>query len=84
MDESFALQPENTKLKQLESTNEMESFGCPKCGYREMRSWGELTEEERMVVLRLPASAEFTAEERKKHRFCPRCWFEEAGGSAIA
>jgi hypothetical protein len=77
------LQPENTKLKRLESTNEMETFepeiGCPKCGYREMRSWSELTEEERMLAEHLPASADFTAEERKKHRFCPRCWFEDAG-----
>jgi hypothetical protein len=61
----------------------METFepknGCPNCGYREMRSWGGLLEEEKMIVRRLPASAEFTDEERKKHRFCPRCWFEDVG-----
>ncbi len=61
----------------------MAGFGneniCPKCDYREMRSWGELTEEERMIVERMPGSSEYTAEERKKHRFCPRCWFEDAG-----
>lgn len=66
----------------------MESFqiddGCPKCGYREMRSWDELTEEEMMIALRLPGSAEFSVEERKKHRFCTRCWFEDAARSAFA
>ncbi|MCC7309556.1 MAG: hypothetical protein IT173_18495 [Acidobacteria bacterium] len=57
---------------------------CPRCGHRTMRSWNELTDEERMLVRRLPASAEFTEAERKKHRFCRRCWFEEVSRQAFA
>jgi hypothetical protein len=41
-----------------------------------MKTWDQLTEEEQFLALRLPASADFTPEERKKHRFCTRCWFE--------
>ena len=37
----------------------------------------ELDEEQIFLVQRLPASAEYTTEERKKHRFCTRCWFED-------
>jgi len=42
-----------------------------------MKQWSELTREEEMLAERLPASKEFTPAERKKHRFCTRCWFEE-------
>jgi hypothetical protein len=42
-----------------------------------MKSWGELTDEERMLAEKLPLSAEYAPETRKKHRFCTRCWFEE-------
>ena len=38
---------------------------------------GELDRDDRIVAERLPQSAEFTPEERKKHRFCTRCWYEE-------
>lgn len=59
----------------------MESFDpkepCPKCGYRELKAWDDLTEDEKIIAGRLPASAEFTLAERKKHRFCTRCWSEE-------
>jgi len=50
---------------------------CPRCGSAKLRSWDELDRDEQIVVERLPASAEFTLQERKKHRFCTRCWFEE-------
>jgi len=50
---------------------------CPKCHAPEMKSWQELTGEQKFLVERLPQSAEFSPEERKKHRFCERCWFEE-------
>ncbi len=43
-----------------------------------MKSWPELTDDEKLLVKSLPPSAEFTLQERKKHRFCTRCWFEEA------
>ncbi len=42
-----------------------------------MKTWRELTEEEQMLAERLPASAEWPLSQRKKHRFCVRCWFEE-------
>lgn len=42
-----------------------------------MKSADELSDDEKMLVERLPGSAEFTTAERKKHRFCTRCWFEE-------
>ncbi len=53
---------------------------CPKCGARRLKSWPELSDEERFLAKRLAMSAEYTPEERKRHRFCPRCWFEDAEG----
>jgi hypothetical protein len=50
---------------------------CPKCHAAKMKTWRELTEDEQIVVKSLPFSAEFTLTERKKHRFCTRCWFED-------
>ncbi|HEY0320589.1 MAG TPA: hypothetical protein VGC66_06415 [Pyrinomonadaceae bacterium] len=50
---------------------------CPRCGEGRLRSWQELTEEEREVTRRLPASADYTLDERKaRHRWCVRCWYE--------
>jgi len=48
---------------------------CPRCGFI-LKSWSELDDEQRMLAERLPMSAEYTTRERKKHRFCTRCWFE--------
>ena len=51
---------------------------CPRCGEGALRAWYELGEEEREAVRRLPASADFTLEERAaRHRWCTRCWHEE-------
>jgi hypothetical protein len=42
-----------------------------------MKSWQKLDEDEREVVKRLPASADYTLAERQaRHRWCTRCWFE--------
>ena len=49
---------------------------CPKCLLPGMKTWDQLTDEEQFLALRLPASAEFTPEERRRHHFCPRCWHE--------
>jgi len=50
---------------------------CPRCGVGHLRAWRELSEEEREVVRRLPASAEQTIDERiARHRWCARCWHE--------
>jgi len=47
-----------------------------------MKNWDDLDRDERMLAERLPLSAEYTRKERKKHRFCTRCWFE-LGGEGI-
>lgn len=55
---------------------------CPRCEGRRMRSWNELNSDEQELVKRLPASAEYSLDERKaRHRWCTRCWFEETSGS---
>jgi len=51
---------------------------CPRCDAHKMKAWAELSDEQKMLVERLPLSAEFTLSQRKKHRFCTRCWFEES------
>ncbi len=56
---------------------------CPRCGVGRMRAWSELSDEEREVVRRLPASADYSVEVRQSiHRWCPRCWYEERSGLA--
>lgn len=55
---------------------------CPRCGTGRLRAWSELSGEERTVVRRLPASADYSLEERQRsHRWCPRCWYEETSGA---
>jgi hypothetical protein len=55
----------------------MSSTRCPRCLEGKMKDWHDLSEEEREVVKRLPASAEYSEEERRSaHRWCTRCWFE--------
>ncbi|HEX9918038.1 MAG TPA: hypothetical protein VGA87_02660 [Pyrinomonadaceae bacterium] len=57
---------------------------CPRCDAprRLLRPWGELSDEEREVVRRLPASADLPIEERAaRHLWCVRCWHEETGGA---
>jgi alpha-ketoglutarate-dependent taurine dioxygenase len=50
---------------------------CPRCDNPGIKAWEELNDEEREVVKRLPASADYTLEERKtSHRWCTRCWYE--------
>jgi hypothetical protein len=54
---------------------------CPRCEGR-LRSWDELSDEEREMIKRLPASADYSLDERKaRRRWCTRCWFEETCGS---
>jgi len=55
---------------------------CPRCVEGRLQSWSELGEEEREIVRRLPASADYNLDERKaRHRWCVRCWYEESLGS---
>jgi hypothetical protein len=44
-----------------------------------MCDWKELDEDERFTADRLPHSAEFSAVQRRRHRFCTSCWFEDNG-----
>ena len=65
----------------LKRKNAVESFDqeniCPRCGSFTYKRWDELTDEEKFLAERLPASAEYSKEQRKAHHFCTRCWFEE-------
>lgn len=57
---------------------------CPRCGQSQLRAWSELDDEQREVVRRLPASADFTLDERAaRHRWCIRCWHEETRGAPL-
>ena len=50
---------------------------CPRCQSPKMKNWDELDDEQKMLAERLPLSAEYSPEIRKKHGFCTKCWFEE-------
>jgi len=56
---------------------------CPKCGFPSMKSWEELNDEQKMLVERLPLSAEYSRTQRKNHLFCPRCRHEEIDKNMI-
>lgn len=49
---------------------------CPRCAAG-LKPWNDLSDEQKMLAERLPASARFTKKERKKHRYCIRCWYEQ-------
>ncbi len=50
---------------------------CTRCGEGTIKSWPELTDEEREVVKRLPASADYEgAELQSMPKWCTRCWYE--------
>lgn len=51
---------------------------CPKCGYKKRKAWDDLNDDEFSLVKKLHRNTEFSAEERKTHEFCARCWHEFA------
>jgi ribosomal protein S27AE len=55
---------------------------CPRCGNVSLTLWDKLDEDQKLLTEKLPASADYTMMERKKHRFCTRCWFEEVSESS--
>ncbi len=58
---------------------------CPQCGAPKLKNWQDLTDEQKFLVERLPLNTDYTPEQRKKHRFCERCFFEEiAAESGLA
>ncbi|HKO99224.1 MAG TPA: hypothetical protein VJU86_19650 [Pyrinomonadaceae bacterium] len=51
---------------------------CARCGDVQVKSWANLTDDEKEVVSRLRQSAEYTeAERRLNHEWCTRCWHEQ-------
>ena len=51
---------------------------CPRCGEGRLRGWNELSEEDRMIVRRMPESLDYSPGERESlHRWCANCWYEE-------
>lgn len=58
---------------------------CPRCSEGQLKSWAELSDDEREVVKRLPDSADFSEDERRAtRRWCPRCWFEATDNTTSA
>lgn len=56
---------------------------CKRCTEGHLKSWSDLNEEERIVVRRLPATTDYSANERETtHRWCTRCWYEETRGAS--
>lgn len=49
---------------------------CPRCYSAKLKSWEQLTFEERIIAEKMPANVEFLIQERQKHLICPNCWFE--------
>ena len=50
---------------------------CPHCLAARLKTWRELTEDEKLLAQKMPLAVEFSLEERKRHLFCPKCWFEK-------
>jgi len=50
---------------------------CPKCGFHQMKTWHDLSDDEKMLIEKLPLNAELSSKQRENNSFCPRCWFEE-------
>jgi len=48
---------------------------CPKCHSRDLKPWSELDRDEQIAAESRPSK--FTPTQRKKHRICTRCWFEQ-------
>jgi len=49
---------------------------CTRCGEGTIKSWSELTDEEREVVKRLPGAADYQEERPWMPQWCTRCWYE--------
>jgi Zn-finger nucleic acid-binding protein len=51
---------------------------CPRCQTPHLKRWSNLNDEQKFLAERLPLSAEYSRDEREKHRYCTMCWFEQA------
>jgi hypothetical protein len=55
---------------------------CPRCHAGTLQTWGELNDDEREVVKRLPGSSDYGERERQSlHSWCTRCWYESVDDS---
>ncbi len=50
---------------------------CPQCGASKMKNWQDLSADQKLFVESLPLNTDYTPGQRKKHRFCERCFFEQ-------
>jgi hypothetical protein len=58
---------------------------CPRCGNQKLKSWDELTGDEKILIEKLPLSADITKEKRRRNRWCARCRHEfDSGGKVTA
>jgi hypothetical protein len=65
--------------------NNQPSEICPRCSKGRLRDWNSLGDEEREIVRRLPASADYAMTERQAtHRWCTNCWYEATENKAEA
>jgi hypothetical protein len=55
---------------------------CPRCLVGQMKTWQELTDDEKILAEKMPLSAQYSSDERKRHLFCTRCWFEQTSQKA--
>jgi ribosomal protein L37E len=75
--EMLKLNLEDRDYMDIFKMNAQSTDVCKHCGVGRLRRWSELGEEEQEVVRRLPASADFSLQERKRtHKWCARCWHE--------
>jgi hypothetical protein len=57
---------------------------CTRCGEGTIKSWSELTDEEREVVKRLPGAADYEeADPQSMPQWCTRCWYESVGDETL-
>jgi len=73
------MRPANPEMRHIRTDHRP----CPKCGLFRLKEWRELTQDEKMIVERLPMSEEFTLPRRTRHFFCTRCWFEDDGSAEM-
>jgi len=57
---------------------------CTRCGEGTVKSWAELSDEEREVVRRMPGAADYDAAElQSMPQWCTRCWYESVGDETL-
>ncbi|MBC7796440.1 MAG: hypothetical protein H7Z37_06185 [Pyrinomonadaceae bacterium] len=63
--------------------NHLQSSVCQRCGYHKLKTWNELTDDEKILVEKLPFSASIDIDERRRHLFCPRCFHESSARDVL-